>query len=155
MENRLPGVWAGVHDDAPAEIGQILFVSQATGEREETPGQRAIVLTEGIEPGDVAFRNEEEMDRRRGVQVVERHELVVLEDLPCRDVPGGDAAEDAVAHGSRGGVRMRITRGDGRSPGTVAPARGRMSNPRTTAVPFGPASKPGDVARPRRSPGLV
>ena len=95
MEDALASTGAVVHDEP--EIVAVTGIARDPRSREcELPGERGVV--EVREPLDVPARNDEHMERRARVEVIERDDVVVLVDEPRRQLLRDDLAEDAFRH---------------------------------------------------------
>lgn len=96
MPDRLAGAVAVVHHQS--EVLSVTPVLRDTPhDADEVCGERRILEVREI--GDVGARHDENVERRRGIDVVERDRPVVLVDETRRDLARNDPAHDAVGHG--------------------------------------------------------
>ena len=98
MEYGLAGDPAVVEDDA--EIIELVVGCYLPDDRLQMAQQRPILLGGIRELGDVLLRDDQDMGRSHGIEILEGHRKVVLVHHFGGDLPPGYFAEDAVAaHG--------------------------------------------------------
>src|SRR5262245_29161057 len=124
VEHSLTGVAFRIEDDSIALVRiPVLFRDGGRGSLYRAH-ERIIMRAEIVERGDVATRNNQDVQRRLRVDVPDGDELVVLVDKASRDLSRDDLAEKTVAHTLRitavrgipcRSARMRSIRSDGRA----------------------------------------
>jgi hypothetical protein len=75
-----------------------VFDGQRRRPAKHRPDQRVIRRRQVVERGDVLFRDEQHVQRRLGVDVLEYQQVVVFEDDLGGNLPRNDSAEEAVGH---------------------------------------------------------
>jgi hypothetical protein len=86
-------------DHKPGPLfGTALFFGQFLGLVEQPAGQANILRLQFHDIPDMLFRNEEEMNRRLGGNVVEGQEFVILIDPLTGNLPGNDLTKNTVTH---------------------------------------------------------
>ena len=106
MVNLLSALGAGVGDKPKTTLGvgvHALLQGQFGGEQQHAPQQRLVLGADLRHGRNVQFGDDEEMDRRPRVDVVEGKNLFVFIDFFARDLAGNDFAKDAVGVGVHGG----------------------------------------------------
>lgn len=96
--DRLPGQRVAVEHGAEALFGDSPFPRQAVGDLEEAEEKGLILRGEIEERGDVLSGNDENVNRRLRVDVLESHHFVVFEDDAGRKLLVAYPAEEAVTH---------------------------------------------------------
>ncbi|TPW17418.1 MAG: hypothetical protein FD129_385 [bacterium] len=99
MKYRLSGIGARVHDDPVAPGRQAQLPGESPGEEAKPAEESPIGRPQVVESREMPAWNEEEVNRRLRLYVLEGHEFVVREDDPGRDAAVGDPAEQARFHG--------------------------------------------------------
>jgi hypothetical protein len=99
VEHRLPGVGPGVEDQPVAVVPGV--GRHAVGRAHEGGDRGRRLLGQRRSVGDVPTRYDEHVERRLGVEVAERHHVVVRQHDLGRDLTGDDPAEHAlIPHGA-------------------------------------------------------
>ncbi|OHE62092.1 MAG: hypothetical protein A2Z99_10710 [Treponema sp. GWB1_62_6] len=96
MIHGLASVRAAVRHEAGALFGTAKIAGQLLRAEGKTPDQAFVIVGGVHEAGDMPLRNDEEVDRRTRGDVVEGENLVVLINLPARNLSPRDSAEQAV-----------------------------------------------------------
>lgn len=98
VEDRLPGLGVGVdHGSEAGTVDPLLF--RDTGSHlKQVSEHRLFTRKLRVQRSDVLARNDEEVNRRLGMDVFERHTLIVLVQYLRVGLPRGDAAEDTPEH---------------------------------------------------------
>ena len=107
VEHRLPGVGVAVEHGAVAALGVAALGGDCRGSPHHRADQAVVRTVEVVQRGDVRSRHDQHMHGRLRVDVLEGHEVVVLEHLLRRNLAGDDAAEQA-AHARSIGHRAAL-----------------------------------------------
>lgn len=98
MKNLLAGVPGRIEDD-PISPFTKSFVPGYVSRCEEYASQdRGAVFGNLVQRGEVVFGDDEDVDRRLRIDVLEGQDFSVLEHDPGGDLFGDDLAEDTVFH---------------------------------------------------------
>src|SRR5688572_25618423 len=98
MEHALSGAPVTVEHDAVSLLGDPLPPGDLGSGANELTYQRLLVGSKVVAGGHVLARNHQNMGRRLGVDVAERHPVVPFSDELRVDLPGSHLAEEAVLH---------------------------------------------------------
>jgi len=98
MRDRLAGLVAVVHHQA--EVVPDAALPRHAPDSLKQPAAEGFVL-QVRKPLDVLLRHDQNMERRAREDIVDRHDVVVLIDDGRGDLPGHDAAEQAVVHATK------------------------------------------------------
>jgi len=101
VEHDLSARLATVDDLPVACVGDALLARQPGGDDQHPAEQTGVLAGRVIEGRQMILGDHQEVDRRDGVDIVERQQLVVLEELLARDLTGYDLAKDAAWFGQR------------------------------------------------------
>ena len=106
MVNLLSTLGAGVGNQPKTTLRvgvHALLQGQFGGEQQHAPQQRLVLGADLRHGRNVQFGDDEEMDRRPRVDVMEGKNLFVFIDFFARNLAGNDFAKDAVGVGVHGG----------------------------------------------------
>ena len=98
MRDGLAGEIAVVYDE-PEVLGDPTLPRDAPDRLEQLTAKDLVL--EVRELLHVLLRDDQDVERRAGEDVVDRHDVVVLIDEGRRDLSGHDAAEQAVVHAAK------------------------------------------------------
>ena len=90
---RLAGFFAGVENDAVAVFVQAQLLSDLLDGEEHVPRDVGVVFRQSRDTGDVFFRNNQDVYRRDGRNVLEGEEIIVFVHLRAGDFSLDDLAE--------------------------------------------------------------
>src|SRR3990170_172791 len=99
MENALAGVGAGIDNDAKAAVGDPLLPRQARGDFEDMTDHGPVIRFQVQNPGDMPARDDENMDGRLRIDVLEGNHRVILVNDISFDLALDNAAKKTIAHG--------------------------------------------------------
>ena len=97
MEHRLAGVRADVVHRAVAVLDAAL-AAEFRGDQVRIADDLGIFRLRGVDSGKVLLRNNQDVGRRRGIDVLEGKHLVVFINFLRGNLPLHNAAKDAVIH---------------------------------------------------------
>ena len=106
MVNLLSALGAGVGNQPKPTLGvgvHALLQGQFGGEQQHAPQQRLVLGADLRHGRDVQLGDDQKMDRRPRVDVVEGKNLFVFIDFFARNLAGNDFAKNAVGVGVHGG----------------------------------------------------
>ena len=92
MEHRLPRLWTDVVHRA-VSLFDFVLASQFGCDQLAVADDLCIFAGGGVQPNNVFFRDDEEVNRRLGIDILEGKHLVVLVDFFRGDLAGNDLAE--------------------------------------------------------------
>src|SRR3990172_3088974 len=98
VKDTLAGVGAGVDDDAKAAVGDSLLPRQARGDFEDMTDHGAVIGCEIENAGNMPARDDENMDGRLRIDVLEGNHRVILVNDISFDLALDDATEKTIAH---------------------------------------------------------
>ena len=98
VRDRFSGVRAIIHHKAET-IFQTQFFRELTGHKKEVAQRGLISRCRRFNTRDDFFRNDEQVDGRLRLDVVNNDALLVLVFDPCRNFPVDDFLEDRLGHG--------------------------------------------------------
>ena len=98
MKHALATIDTGIDDEAIACIGNPLLFCNRISSQQQAPKQHGIRILQLGNRGEMFSRDDERMDRRLGIDIVERDYQIVLIDKRCGNGPRDDFAKEAVAH---------------------------------------------------------
>src|SRR5258706_5236601 len=98
VEDRLAGVWPGVHDGAVAGLVDLLFLSDLPGNEREMSKYVLVFQCHFINGADMLFWNDENMHGRFGVDVFEGKARVILKRNPGRNLFLDEFAKQTIGH---------------------------------------------------------
>jgi len=139
VEDGLSSRFAHVHDETVAIGLQVKRAGNLCGPHDHSARRQRIGFGQLVEAGDVLSRNDENVNGRLWIDVVECDDILVLVRFPGGDVAGDDSAEQTTVIGCHGAI---IRRRD-RSPRDPAPA------PRPYTLHLQPRSEPAAADRTR------
>ena len=87
-----------VADEAVPAFGDALLSGKLPRDQVDMAYEGGVIVSEVVRAADVLAGNDEDMDRRLGVDILERDDPLVLVDDRTRYLPGYDIAEEAVVH---------------------------------------------------------
>jgi hypothetical protein len=108
MEDRLPGIGIGVGDDPESRFRHPPFPSELRRNHVDMADQFPIFLRDVETVHNMFPRNQEEMMRRLGVEILDNNDAIIFKDRLRRYGSGDDLAEYAVIHGEV--PRLRLVR---------------------------------------------
>ena len=98
MKHALAAMSTGIDYEAVPRIGNpLLFCDCITGQQ-QAPEQCDIGLLQLGNRGEMFWRDDERMDRRLGIDIVERDYQIVLIDKRCGNGPRDNFTKKTVAH---------------------------------------------------------
>src|SRR4051812_23105656 len=152
VEDRLPCLCVGVEDRPEPAVGVALIARHRGGAAEHLTDQRLVAGLKIVQRRNVPLRDDQRVQRRLRVDVVEDHEVVVFVDYRCGNLLAHDAAEQAIGHG----VRLSATIWLWRRGARLISRRGRASCAGITPSTWDTASSPrGSTIVPRSCCGSV
>ncbi len=93
--NRLSAIWTGVGDNAVAAAGNSQLFGQLMGDCEQVADGDFIFTLKVVYGFDVLFGDDQQVDWRDGINVMESHGSLVFENDMGRGLVFNDGAEDA------------------------------------------------------------
>lgn len=100
MKHTLAAMGSGVNDDTVPGLGNPLQFRDLTANQQQPPEQLSIRIVQLRHRDDMCSGNDERMDRRLGVDIVECDHQIVLIDECGRNSPRDNFAKETVAHGA-------------------------------------------------------
>lgn len=98
VRHGLPGLSTVVHDQPEVVTDPTLARDASNSLQQPAPERLVVQLRESL---NVLSRHDQDMEGRPWENVVDRHDVVVLIDDRRGDLPGHDAAEQAVVHAAK------------------------------------------------------
>jgi hypothetical protein len=98
MKHTLATIDTGIDDEAIPGIGNPLLFCDRISSQQQTPEQHDVRILELGNRGEMFSRDDERMDRRLRVDIVERHHQLVFIDERCWNSPRNDFTKKTVAH---------------------------------------------------------
>jgi len=130
----LPAVLAGIDDDAITTLIESLGGSDLGQRDKQVPEKLPVALLDVSQAGDMPVRDDEDMDRRDGVDILKRRHRAVLIHLFTGDLPGHDTTKDTILFHShpppRRGVSFASPRDDSFTRSPEAPEKPRRRGDR-------------------------
>jgi hypothetical protein len=105
----LAPVSAAVGDDTKAVLCQSGALGHSLCGEKNLSDQAAILWTKAHQSGDVLSRNDQLVNRRLGVEVLNRNQCLTLVGEGGRDLPPNDPAKDALFHSDPIAFRLAPT----------------------------------------------
>ena len=99
MEDGLSCFFARIHDEAEAIFFQTGFFRDLLHNKEEVGEVFVVLFVESQNVVDMFFRNDKDMNRCSGLDILECKPVVIFVNFGARDFAGSDLAENAVRHG--------------------------------------------------------
>lgn len=88
----LPGTLSLIDHYAESVLHNRFFLRQFLDRQHNAPHQTCILFAQRHDPRNVPLRYDKDVDRRDGIQILERYDvLILLHDLGCDLVPGYSA----------------------------------------------------------------
>jgi len=98
MEHRLTSVAVAVQDRPVPALGVAVLLGQCGRAADHHADKVVVVRSQIVQRRDVLARNDEDMKRRLGIDVLERDKILVLVDELTGDRASDDLTEQAIAH---------------------------------------------------------
>lgn len=100
MKYALASVRSGVDDDPVPGLGNPLQFRDLTADQQQPSEQLSIRVLQLSQRDHMFSGNDQRMDRRLRIDIVECDHQIVLIDEGCRNSPRDDFAKETVAHGA-------------------------------------------------------
>lgn len=98
MVDRLPCIGARVHYKTESTLIDGEVFCELLGDENHVPNEFVVGFLQGGDAGDVLLWDDEDVDGRLGMNVLERDDLLILIDDLAFDPLCGDFTEDAFLH---------------------------------------------------------
>ncbi len=100
MKHALASMRSGVDDDTVPRLGNLLQFRDLTANQQQPSEQLSIRIVQLSHRNHMFPGNDQHMDRRLRIDIVECDHQIVLIDEGCRNSPRDDFAKETVAHGA-------------------------------------------------------